>query len=54
MSTWDNYEVWQASGAEDVAVRANRKYKEILQAAPHSLIEPEVDEALTDYINRVI
>jgi trimethylamine--corrinoid protein Co-methyltransferase len=54
MSTWDNYEVWQESGAEDVAVRANRKYKEILDAAPHSLIEPEVDKALLDYIKRVI
>jgi trimethylamine--corrinoid protein Co-methyltransferase len=38
------------TGSEDVTVRANRKYKEILQNAPETLIDPEVDQALNDYI----
>jgi trimethylamine--corrinoid protein Co-methyltransferase len=54
MSTWDTYEVWQESGAEDVVARASKKYKEILEAAPESLIEPEVDAELLDYIKKVI
>ena len=54
MSTWEPYENWQSSGAEDVAMRANRKYKEILEAAPQSLIDPEVDKALKEYIQQVI
>jgi trimethylamine--corrinoid protein Co-methyltransferase len=54
MSTWDSYENWHASGAEDVAMKANRKYKEILAAAPRSLVDPEVDKSLQDYIKREI
>jgi trimethylamine--corrinoid protein Co-methyltransferase len=50
LSNWETYENWQASGSEDVALRANRKYKEILENAPPSLIDPKVDQALQDYI----
>lgn len=53
MSTWECYENWQASGAENVAMKANRKYKEILAAAPQSLIDPQVDRALNEYIKSV-
>jgi trimethylamine--corrinoid protein Co-methyltransferase len=50
LSEWETYEDWQASGSQDVAVRANRQYKEILEKAPQSLIDPEVDKALQAYI----
>jgi trimethylamine--corrinoid protein Co-methyltransferase len=50
LSEWETYEDWQASGSQDVAVRANRQYKEILAKAPQSLIDPEVDKALQAYI----
>ena len=50
LSEWGIYEDWQASGSKDVAVRANRQYKEILEKAPQSLIDPEVDKALQAYI----
>jgi trimethylamine--corrinoid protein Co-methyltransferase len=50
LSEWGTYEDWQASGALDVGVRANRLYKEILKKAPQSLIDPEVDKALRAYI----
>ena len=54
LSDWETYENWVETGSEDVTVRANRKYKEILQNAPETLIDPAVDQALNDYIQRVI
>jgi trimethylamine--corrinoid protein Co-methyltransferase len=54
VSDWNTYEDWEKAGLEDVAVRANKQYKEILEQAPERLIEPEVDKALTNYIKRVI
>jgi trimethylamine--corrinoid protein Co-methyltransferase len=54
LSDWETYENWVEAGSEDVTVRANRKYKEILQNAPETLIDPAVDQALNDYIQRVI
>jgi len=54
LSDWETYENWVETGSEDVTVRANRKYKEILQNAPETLIDPEVDKALSEYINRAI
>ena len=52
LSEWGTYEDWQAAGALDVAVRANRQYKEILAKAPQSLIDPEMDRALQAYIRQ--
>jgi trimethylamine--corrinoid protein Co-methyltransferase len=45
---------WKDSGAEDIAIRANRKYKEILENAPDMLIEAGVDQALRQYMQRAI
>jgi trimethylamine--corrinoid protein Co-methyltransferase len=50
LSSWETYEGWQEAGSADVAAKANRKYKEILANAPETLIDPEVDKALRDYI----
>jgi trimethylamine--corrinoid protein Co-methyltransferase len=50
LSEWGTYEDWQASGSLDVVARANRQYKEILEKASSSLIDPEVDKALQAYI----
>ena len=54
LSDWETYENWVEAGSEDVTVRANRKYKEILQNAPETLIDPAVDQALNDYIQRAL
>jgi len=54
LSDWNTFEDWEKAGSEDIAVRANKQYKEILEKAPESLIEPEVDKTLTNYIKRVI
>ena len=52
LSEWGLYEDWQASGSLDVAVKANRQYKEILKAAPSSLLDPHADKALQGYIRQ--
>ncbi|MGD8291037.1 MAG: trimethylamine methyltransferase family protein [Desulfobacterales bacterium] len=49
-SDWESYETWLEKGCEDLAAKANRKFKEILAAAPQALIDPTVDRALQDYI----
>ncbi len=49
-----SYEEWEEQGSEDVVVRANRKYKEILQNCPETLIDPETDKALQLYLNKKI
>ena len=54
LSDWETYESGVETGSKDVIVETNRKYKEILQNAPKTLIEPEVDQALNDYIQRVL
>jgi trimethylamine--corrinoid protein Co-methyltransferase len=51
MSDWESYEAWQEAGSTDVAARANRKYKKILENAPETLIDPAVEKALQDYIH---
>ena len=50
LSNWESYESWQENGSADVAARANSKYKEILENAPETLIDPVVQKALQDYI----
>jgi trimethylamine--corrinoid protein Co-methyltransferase len=52
VSHWDSYEEWQGQGSEDVVVRANRKYKEILQSCPESLIDPEIENDLQLYLSK--
>ena len=53
LSDWESYAGWQEKGSEDVAIKANRNFKEILAHAPQALIDPQVDRALKDYIQRV-
>jgi len=54
LSDWEAYASWSENGSEDVAVKANRNYKEILAKAPPTLIEPDVDRMLKDYIRRTL
>jgi trimethylamine--corrinoid protein Co-methyltransferase len=50
ISNWDSYDDWEKSGAPDIAVKANRKFKQILRNAPDSLLDKEVDHALQFYM----
>jgi trimethylamine--corrinoid protein Co-methyltransferase len=54
LSDWEYYTSWQENGSEDVAAKANRKFKEILASAPQTKIDSQVDRALKDYIQRII
>jgi trimethylamine--corrinoid protein Co-methyltransferase len=54
LSSWETYESWREAGSADVAARANKKYKEILANAPETLIDPEVEKALQDYIRHCL
>lgn len=52
VSDWDLYQEWQETGSEDVAIRANKRYKQILAEAPSSMLDPEVEEELMFYMAR--
>jgi len=50
VSNWDSYPDWLAQGAEDVTKTANKKYKEVLEKAPESLLDSEVEKALQSFL----
>ena len=50
ISNWDSYDDWEKNGAVDIAVKANRKFKQILKNEPDSLIDKDVDDALQAYM----
>lgn len=52
VSEWGSYDEWATQGSEDVVVRANRKYKEILNNAPESMIDKDLDKDLQRYIEK--
>lgn len=51
VSDWDSYDKWEAMGSEDIVVRANRKYKEVLKNCPESLLRDDVAEQLANFVN---
>ena len=54
VSTWDPYGVWEKEGAEDILVRANKRFKQILASCPDSLIDPDMDKELKDFVSRAV
>ena len=50
VSDWTSYQDWTAAGSEDVTIKANRKYKEILLAAPDTLLDAAVEKELRSLI----
>lgn len=50
LADWNSYAAWEAAGAEDILVRANRKYKEVLSGCPESLLSPGVNEEMSRFI----
>jgi trimethylamine--corrinoid protein Co-methyltransferase len=45
---------WEADGARDIVRRSNKTYKEILAAAPQTLVETALEEELRAYIDAEI
>lgn len=52
VSFWGNLSDWEKKGQEDIVERANRRYKEILESCPETLLDPEVEKELTAYVDR--
>jgi trimethylamine--corrinoid protein Co-methyltransferase len=50
LASWESYGVWQENGCEDILVRANAKWKDILANSPDMMIDPELDKMLLDYL----
>lgn len=48
----DPFEKWQAAGAEDAAIRANRLWKRRLAEYSAPPLDPGIDEALRDFVAR--
>ncbi|MCC6713845.1 MAG: trimethylamine methyltransferase family protein [Gammaproteobacteria bacterium] len=48
----NSYEQWEAEGARDMAQRANAQWKKMLAEYEAPPLDPAIDEALLDYINR--
>jgi trimethylamine--corrinoid protein Co-methyltransferase len=52
LSTRMNFERWKESGSEDIAVRANAIWKQMLAEYEQPPLDPAIDEALVDYVER--
>jgi trimethylamine--corrinoid protein Co-methyltransferase len=48
----NSYEPWEAEGSQDLAQRANASWKKQLASYEAPPLDPAVDEALLDYMNR--
>ncbi|MEL7564014.1 MAG: trimethylamine methyltransferase family protein [Dehalobacterium sp.] len=53
VSDWESYTDWEKKGSEDIEIIAGRRYKEILENVPRTLIDPELDKDLITYMNKV-
>jgi trimethylamine--corrinoid protein Co-methyltransferase len=52
LSNWDNHETWLEAGSIDAGQRANQIWKQLLQEYQQPVIDPAIDEALRDYMER--
>jgi trimethylamine--corrinoid protein Co-methyltransferase len=50
----DSYDDWSKKGSEDVMVRANRKYKQMLEECPTRSLAEDIDRELAGYISSAI
>lgn len=49
---YNSYEQWMLDGGQDSAVRANAKWKQLLKSYEAPLLDPVVEEALIEFMNR--
>ncbi len=52
MSNRQNFESWEEAGSIDSAARANTIWKQLLQEYTQPDLDPAIDEALVDYVER--
>lgn len=53
VSDWSNTDDWQADGSQDVVAKAHVKVEQILDRAPESLLDPDQEKTMLDYIASV-
>ena len=54
ISVWDDYDTWEKSGKHDIAELANRKWQEVIAAAPDCVIEGGLLKELEAYMSKAI
>ncbi|MDJ0711490.1 MAG: trimethylamine methyltransferase family protein [Woeseiaceae bacterium] len=52
ISSRENFERWQEAGSADAATRANGAWKQLLKDYEQPPLDPGIDEALEDYVER--
>ncbi|RLB94457.1 MAG: hypothetical protein DRH26_01185 [Deltaproteobacteria bacterium] len=52
VSSWDNYDKWIESGSKDVGQVAAQKVEQILAASPESILDPDIESELENFINK--
>jgi trimethylamine--corrinoid protein Co-methyltransferase len=52
ISSRDNFESWQEAGGADAATRANITWKQLLNEYEQPGMDPAIEEALVDYVER--
>jgi len=50
VSDWRNFETWFEAGAVDATERAHLIWKELLEHSDSPVLEPAIDEALTEFV----
>jgi trimethylamine--corrinoid protein Co-methyltransferase len=50
LADWNSYAAWESAGSEDILVRANRRYKEVLAGCPDSLLSAEQNIKLAEFV----
>ena len=52
VSDWNNFETWSEAGSRDTAQRANTIWKRMLEKYEKPPIDPAIEEALREYVER--
>ena len=52
LSNRQNFESWQDAGSQDIAMRANQTWKQLLNEYQQPALDPAIDEALVAYADR--
>jgi trimethylamine--corrinoid protein Co-methyltransferase len=52
LSDWRNFETWREAGAKDTTQRANAIWKQLLAEYQPPPLDPAIDEAVRDYVER--
>lgn len=54
VSVWNSFDEWKENGSEDILIRANRRFKKILENCPDAMIDPALDRELKAFVNRAL